>query len=71
MKYENMEETDGNVKKKKLKTNKQTAAIRRTGDFGSGSESSTKGGKHNIKNTYINKINTLISEQKPSKAEEK
>lgn len=58
-KMENPEEFDGNMKVKKLKTNKETE-IRRVPEIPSRMKS-------NIKNTYINKINSLITtEQKPS-----
>jgi len=54
-KVENPEEFDGNTKTKKIKTN-------RNGEIKVHDVSSKN--KGNIKNTYINKINSLITDPK-------
>ena len=65
------EEFDGHAKSKKLKTSKDNG-IRKAPSTHSASESEGNcktGGKNNIKNTYINKINHLINDEKAAKAE--
>ncbi len=63
-KLDNNQEIDGHVKTKKVKLEKETS-IKRIPDVHSSRS------KHNIKNTYINKINSLIVDQKAdTKAEE-
>lgn len=62
------EEYEGNVKTKKVKTSKENGT-RKTFQA---TETSSRGNyKSNIKNTYINKINSLISEAPEEKPAEK
>lgn len=56
-KIENNQDFDGNIKTKKVKLDKGEH-IRKAVDV------TSSRGKNNIKNTYINKINSLISDQK-------
>lgn len=63
-KLENNQEIDGNIKTKKIKVDKDVH-VRKAVDV------TASRGKNNIKNTYINKINSLIVDQKvDTKAEE-
>lgn len=66
-KFIETDDYDGHAKSKKLKTGKDTGLRKSPSVANSASESegTTKlGGKTNIKNTYINKINNLISDEK-------
>ena len=62
-KNDNDDEFDGNIKVKKMKTNKETE-IKKVAEIPSRN-------KNNIKNTYINKINSLITEPKESQRNKK
>lgn len=63
-KIENNQEVDGGIKTKKIKLDKDQM-VRKAVDV------TNSKGKNNIKNTYINKINSLINEPKASlKSEE-
>jgi len=55
-KVENPEEFDGNTKIKKVKTNRNLEINK--------VHAADKNNKGNIKNTYINKINSLITDPK-------
>jgi hypothetical protein len=71
-KFVDSEEYDGHAKSKKLRTSKDTALRRAPSVTHSTSESegtNKNSGKNNIKNTYINKINHLISDEKSGKEE--
>lgn len=63
-KIENNQEADGGIKTKKIKLDKDQM-VRKAVDV------TSSRGKNNIKNTYINKINSLINEPKAAlKSEE-
>lgn len=71
-KFDNYEDFENASKSKKLKNNKE-AGIKRNTSVNSNlsGENNQKGSsKSNIKNTYINKINSLITEKPEKKAEE-
>lgn len=57
-KIENNQEIDGSLKTKKIKLDKEQT-VRKAVDV-----TSSRINKNNIKNTYINKINSLITDQK-------
>lgn len=58
-KVENAEDFDGNIKVKKVKTNKEVEVQKISSDASKM--------KSNIKNTYINKINSLITDKSMGK----
>ncbi len=63
-KIENNQEIDGSIKTKKIKLDKDQN-VRKAVDV-----TSSRVNKNNIKNTYINKINSLITEKADTKSEE-
>ena len=63
-KIENNQEIDGSLKTKKIKLDKDQN-VRKAVDV-----TSSRVSKNNIKNTYINKINSLITEKADMKSEE-
>jgi hypothetical protein len=73
-KFDNYEDFENSAKNKKLKTNKETGLKRNTSvnsnNSGENLRDSKASQKSNIKNTYINKINSLITEKPEKKVED-
>jgi hypothetical protein len=71
-KFDNYEDYENAAKSKKLKTNKETGMKRNTSINSNISDeaNSKNANKSNIKNTYINKINSLITEKPEKKVED-